>query len=163
MNNIKLAENTLGQRIKAQRIRMGLTQEQLAEKMFVPKTTISTYERDASDIKSSGFVFSTGEGNVYTPESVNRAIKRIYEDYNKKEEETAKKENREPLLLPHFSCHHLRHTFCTRLCENESNLKVIQSVMGHSDIQTTMDIYAECTAEKKQEVFATLNGKIMIK
>lgn len=111
----------------------------------------------------SGFVFSTGEGNVYTPESVNRAIKRIYEDYNKKEEETAKKENREPLLLPHFSCHHLRHTFCTRLCENESNLKVIQSVMGHSDIQTTMDIYAECTAEKKQEVFATLNGKIMIK
>ena len=111
----------------------------------------------------SGFVFSTGDGNVYTPESVNRAIKRIYEDYNKKEEETAKKENREPLLLPHFSCHHLRHTFCTRLCENESNLKVIQSVMGHSDIHTTMDIYAECTAEKKQEVFATLNGKIMIK
>ena len=46
MNNITLAENTLGQRIKAQRIRMGLTQEQLAEKMFVPKTTISTYERD---------------------------------------------------------------------------------------------------------------------
>ena len=56
MNNIKLAENTLGQRIKAQRIRMGLTQEQLAEKMFVPKTTISTYERDASDIKSSVLV-----------------------------------------------------------------------------------------------------------
>lgn len=32
-----------------------------------------------------------------------------------------------------------------------------------SNIQTTMDIYAECTAEKKQEIFATLNGKIMIK
>ena len=111
----------------------------------------------------SNFVFSTGEGNVYTPESVNRAIKRIYEDYNKREEEAAKKEDREALLLPHFSAHHLRHTFCTRLCENESNLKVIQSVMGHSDITTTMDIYAECTAEKKQEVFATLNGKIMIK
>ena len=52
MNNIRLAEETMGQRIKAQRIRMGYTQEQLAEKMFVPKTTISTYERDASDIKS---------------------------------------------------------------------------------------------------------------
>ena len=31
----------------------------------------------------TNFVFSTSEGNVYTPESVNRAIKRIYEDYNK--------------------------------------------------------------------------------
>ena len=111
----------------------------------------------------TNFVFSTCEGNVYTPESVNRAIKRIYEDYNKVETERAKKEGREPLLLPHFSAHHLRHTFCTRLCENESNLKVIQSVMGHSDIQTTMDIYAECTQEKKDEVFANLNGKIMIK
>ena len=59
----------------------------------------------------------------------------------KKEKEAAEKEDREPVLLPHFSAHNLRHTFCTRLCENESNLKVIQSVMGHSDIQTTMDIY----------------------
>lgn len=52
--------------------------------------------------------------------------------------------------------HHLRHTFCTRLCENETNLKVIQSVMGHKDIQTTMDIYAEATEEKKQESFERL-------
>lgn len=25
-------------------------------------------------------------------------------------------------------------TFCTRLCENETNLKVIQTVMGHKDM-----------------------------
>ena len=42
-----------------------------------------------------------------------------------------------------------RHTFCTRLCERETNLKIIQSIMGHKDIQTTMDIYAEATEEKK--------------
>ena len=41
--NITLAENTLGQRIKAQRIKMGLTQEKLAELMCVPKPTISSY------------------------------------------------------------------------------------------------------------------------
>lgn len=65
-----------------------------------------------------------------------------------------------PVLLPHFSAHNLRHTFCTRFCENESNLKVIQSVMGHKDISTTMDIYAEATEEKKQEIMASLQGKI---
>ena len=52
------------------------------------------------------------------------------------------------------------HTFCTRFCENESNLKVIQDIMGHADITTTMDIYAEATQEKKQEVMANLQGKI---
>lgn len=35
--------------------------------------------------------------------------------------------------------------------------------MGHSDIQTTMDIYADGTQEKKQEVMTNLNGKIIIK
>lgn len=64
------------------------------------------------------------------------------------------------MLLPHFSCHHLRHTFATRLCEVESNLKVIQSVMGHRNIETTMDIYAEATDEKKQESFEGLALKL---
>ena len=63
--------------------------------------------------------------------------------------------------MPNFSAHHLRHTFATRLCENESNLKVIQSVMGHADIETTLDVYAEATDEKKLEVIANLNGKIL--
>ena len=53
MNNIRLAEETMGQRIKAQRIRIGLTQEQLAEAMCVPKSTISAYENDKVDIKKS--------------------------------------------------------------------------------------------------------------
>ena len=58
--------------------------------------------------------------------------------------------------------HHLRHTFCTRLCENETNLKVIQSGMGHKDIQTTMDVYAEATEQKKQESFERLAAKLDI-
>ena len=62
--------------------------------------------------------------------------------------------------MPRFSAHNLRHTFCTRFCENESNLEVIQDIMGHADITTTMDIYAEATQEKKQEVMANLQGKI---
>ena len=31
------------------------------------------------------------------------------------------------------------------------NIKVIQSIMGHKDIQTTMDIYAEITGDKKKK------------
>ena len=59
----------------------------------------------------------------------------------------AMKEDREALLFPDFSAHNLCHTFCTCFCENETNLKVIQDIMGHADISTTMDIYAETTEE----------------
>ena len=58
--------------------------------------------------------------------------------------------------------HNLRHTFCTRFCENETNLKVIQEIMGHADISTTMNIYNEATKEKKKESFANLEGKVKI-
>lgn len=108
-----------------------------------------------------GFIFCNRYGNVPNPQSVNRAIKRIIADHNAVEEIRARKEKREAVILPDFSAHHLRHTFCTRLCEQETNLKVIQSIMGHKDIKTTMEIYAEATEEKKQESFerlaATLN------
>ena len=50
--NISIKEETLGQRIRAQRIRLGMTQEELAEEMCVPKSTISAYENDRVDIKS---------------------------------------------------------------------------------------------------------------
>lgn len=35
--------------------------------------------------------------------------------------------------------------------------------MGHSDISTTMDIYAEATQEKKKEIMTNLEGKIIIR
>ena len=66
-------------------------------------------------------------------------------------------------VLKTGECQRADGRFCTRICENESNLKVIQDIMGHKDIQTTMDIYAECTQEKKQEVVTKLTGKIVIK
>ena len=47
--------------------------------------------------------------------------------------------------------------FRSRLCENETNVKVIQAVMGHKDIQTTLDIYAEISEQKKQDVFSLIN------
>lgn len=110
----------------------------------------------------TGFIFCNRFGNVHNPQTVNRTIKRILENYNAEEMVNAKKERRQPIILPHFSCHHLRHTFCTRLCENESNLKVIQAVMGHANIETTMDIYAEATAEKKKEAIESLSKNMKL-
>ena len=110
----------------------------------------------------TGFIFCNRFGSVPNPQTVNHTIKRIANNYNADEVVRAKKEHRDPIILPNFSCHHLRHTFCTRLCENETNLKVIQSIMGHKNIETTLDIYAEATEKKKQESFENLAAKLDI-
>ena len=104
--------------------------------------------------------FENRFGNILNQQAVNSAIKRIVINYNNEEEITAAREKRNPLILPYFSCHILRHTFATRLCEQETNLKVIQSIMGHRNIETTMDIYAEATDKKKKESFENLSVKL---
>lgn len=110
----------------------------------------------------TNFVFLNRYGNIHNPQTINRTIKRITLAYNEQEMEAADKEGREPVLIPPFSCHNLRHTFCTRYCENETNLKVIQDIMGHKDIATTMEIYAEATKDAKVKSFENLKGKIKI-
>jgi integrase len=106
----------------------------------------------------TNFVFTNRFDRVYNPSTVNRAIERIRTSYNADEVVKAAKEHREPIIIPHFSCHHIRHTFCTRLCECESNLNVIQDIMGHADIQTTMNIYAEATKQAKQKAITEISN-----
>ncbi|MCC8130073.1 MAG: tyrosine-type recombinase/integrase [Clostridiales bacterium] len=110
----------------------------------------------------SGFCFSNRSRHVHCPHALNSALERIRLACNEQEIRNAQRENREPVIIPHFSVHNLRHTFCTRFCENETNIKVIQEIMGHSDIGTTMNIYAEATESKKKEAFDRLEGKIKI-
>lgn len=110
----------------------------------------------------ANFIFRNRFGEPLNPFVVNRAIARMIRDANAEEKISAQVDQREPVLLPHFSCHNLRHTFCTRLCENEPNIKVIQEIMGHKNIETTMDVYNEATQEKKMESFARLDGKFRL-
>ena len=119
--------------------------------------------RNRMELKGvSGFIFFNRYGNIYIHTEVNRTIKRIVLAHNTQEREKAEREGREPLIIPEFTCHVARHTFCTRLIENSSNIKLVQSVMGHSDIQTTMNIYAEISQQKQQEIFEGLNTKDVI-
>lgn len=102
----------------------------------------------------SDFIFVNRYGHPQQQSTLNKAIRRIIRDCN--DAELLKDENAK-VLLPHFSCHSLRHTFTTRMCEAGINIKVIQDTLGHKDISTTMNIYADVTKELKNEEFKELD------
>ena len=99
------------------------------------------------------FIFINRFGDVQHQGTLNKAIRRIIRDCNDKQ---LLKGKANPVLLPPFSCHSLRHTFTTRLCEAGVNIKVIQDVLGHKDISTTMDIYTDVTKDLKRREFNSL-------
>ena len=103
----------------------------------------------------TNFIFVNRFGNPQNQSTLNKALRRIVRDCNDEILEKSKKAN--PVLLPRFSCHSLRHTFTTRLCETGVNVKVIQDVLGHSDISTTMNIYADATKDLKDKEFAAFS------
>lgn len=110
----------------------------------------------------SGFIFQNQLGRLHNPSGLNRELERIRKACNRDEEKRAQLDGREPVVIPHLSAHTYRHTFCMRFCENETNVKMIQAIMGHADIATTMNIYADATEEKKKETMENLEGKIRI-
>ena len=100
------------------------------------------------------FVFVNRFGNTQHQGTLNKAIRRIIRDCN--DEQFLKFDNPK-VLLPHFSCHTLRHTFTTRMCEAGVNVKVIQDILGHKDISTTLNIYTDVTKELKTSEFEGLD------
>ena len=102
----------------------------------------------------SDFVFVNRNGEVQHQGTLNKALQRIMRDCNSEVLEK-KGVDSDPVLLPKFSCHVLRHTFATRMCESGLNVKVVQSVLGHADVTTTLDIYVTVTNDlKKREITA---------
>ena len=54
--------------------------------------------------------------------------------------------------------HMLRHTFCTRCAEAGLDIKVLQMIMGYSDISITMNIYNHVDAARVQNEIKKLEN-----
>ena len=95
----------------------------------------------------TNFIFINRFGNVQHQGTLNKALRRIIRDCNQDILDNTKK-GQTKVLLPRFSCHILRHTFTTRLCESGINIKVIQSV------------YADVTKDLKNAEMISFNDFI---
>ena len=97
----------------------------------------------------SNFIFLNRFGYPLQQNVLNKAFQRIIRDCNDQE---FLKSNAPAVLLPHFSCHSLRHTFATNLAMNPNiSVKVAQYLLGHADVTTTLNIYTHTREEEIQE------------
>lgn len=101
------------------------------------------------------FIFLNRFGYTMNNASINKVIRRIVRDYNDAQFLMADDPDckSEMIIVPMFSCHILRHTFATRMIEAGVNVKVVQEILGHTDVTTTLNIYVDATQDlKKKEI-----------
>ena len=87
------------------------------------------------DYKEISFVCLREDGCLELPATVESACR------------TARKKVPE---LEGFHFHTLRHTYTTNLLSNGAQPKDVQELLGHSDVSTTMNVYAHATREAKR-------------
>ena len=85
----------------------------------------------------SGFLFVSESGKPYLADHYRTVLRRAVQRYNKTHAEQ----------LPKISPHVLRHTFCTRLASKNMNPKSLQYIMGHADINITLNLYSHVSLD----------------
>lgn len=89
---------------------------------------------------SSKYLFLYDNGRVITRQDVYVLIQNLGQKINK-----------------NISPHTLRHSFATHLLENGADLRVVQELLGHSDVSTTQ-FYTHVSKKRLKEVYFSINN-----
>ena len=94
----------------------------------------------------NAFIFANDDGTIRTYSGT----KQIFERFKK----------RNDLKKFHIGFHGLRHTFSNMLFEMNENPKVIQQLLGHRDVKTTITVYNSVDSEYVRQTTEKFNEKV---
>lgn len=102
-------------------------------------------KREIPNFNEYDLVFCDKKGYYINPNSIGGAFHRIQNKMNIPKDE-------------HIKFHGLRKTFATRLFEKGVPPKTVQTLLGHSDIEITLNIYTQVMENKKVEAINELES-----
>ncbi len=113
-----------------------LAQEGMRSGLYYPNRGSIFCSRDAGTRwRETGFVFTSQIGTPFEPRRVNKEFTRLCKRAG----------------LPQIRVHDLRHTCASLLLAQGVSFKVIQEILGHSDIRVTMNLYAHLYPEARRD------------
>jgi len=107
--------------------------------IILSKNWVGDYKKyldEREQNKKSEYLFSNQEGERLSPDTIQKFLK-----------VSAKKAGINKAVSPHK----LRHSFATSLLENDVNIRYIQQLLGHANLNTTQ-IYTKVNTNKLKEI-----------
>ena len=101
---------------------------------------VAAYIKKCIGKKKDGFIFLSSAGTIVSTSQVNYEFKKVLDKYDILDKS----------LDGDVTCHSCRHTYATRFLESGSGVKVLQSLLGHSEIKITLGVYCDVQDSFKQ-------------
>ena len=105
---------------------------------------IAEFLRECIGDKESGLLFKSSNDKLITTNQVNYVYAKVLKDYNIVDSSVYGK----------VDLHSLRHTFATRCIEASMPSKVLQKILGHTDINITLNVYCSVFEKYSNEHLA---------
>ena len=131
----------VGYRVYPPKTKSGIRQIPMSAKVYKAFEQVLKNRRGAKPLSVDGyenFLFLNQNGLPKVATSYDAMFRRLVEKYNSSHKETLPK-----VMTPHT----LRHTFCTNLANAGMHPKALQYIMGHSNINMTLNYYAHATPD----------------
>lgn len=147
---INLKFNDLHEELKLLKVFGKGSKERLIPISSVAISWIKSYQEKVRDQlilktgKNSDYIFLNNRGSALTRQAVWQIIKRYCQMAG---------------ITKNVTPHTLRHTFATHLLENGADLRVVQEILGHSDISTTQ-IYTNLSQKHILQVYAKTHPRV---
>lgn len=91
---------------------------------------LANYDRKRKKNKS-GALMRDVDGATVTPNAINKRLRKHLRE----------------LGLPRVRFHDLRHSYATIMMQNGINPKIVSTVLGHSSVDITLDLYSHCCVD----------------
>lgn len=95
---------------------------------------------EGKTVNFDDYVFKSVKGKVISTETIRDVTNRILRNMKK-----------DGIQIERFTSHTFRYTFATRAIEAGMNPQTLKTILGHSSLQMTMDLYSQVLPNVKQE------------
>ena len=166
LNNQTITINKTLTRTSSDKVSIGKTTKTYAGLRQIPFLDILFPILDNLVAEADNYLFTYFD-NFVMPSTINSQFKRICKNANIKTLDTKKKKVEKDGTIKYVNLksssvntHMLRHTFATRCIESGMSPVVLQRILGHKDIETTLNTYTSVFNKFKEDELGKLEKYI---